>query len=412
MTPSERSVLGAMLTAWLVAAAAAVGAAPVPPPAKDPPKPPLTVELVPGAVVLDRAEGADVFVLLGNAGTTPLRRLSVRLHVPADVTNVEERWEVGPAQRAGSAPHVVPDIAPLEQRVVKVTLVHRGAWTAVKSAAFVVEAAYTWEIPPSTAVIPGDALRPLAVKIGALEGLSVLGVPLALAIFVVPGLLGLSLFAAPLREPVRWIDDNKLFVSFLGSVLLILLWNRFLRTPLNGPDLWSGVSIELLLAFTVVAGLLGGAAGMVVRRFQRTQAERWPVTRAQPLVTLLANLAERGMLPASSSTVHLADGTVLSAVAADTDAPDEVVLLPRRYRITTNDARLRRQFADTVAAGASGAALARLLRQHAAVVTVADGIKQQNAAGQFAPAPNGNGPTWAPREGMTRTAEAGGLFLL
>lgn len=409
--PSRALCVGATLGLCLVVLGAAIGAEAPSEPPKDPPKFPLTMEVVPGTVVLDRADAVDVLVLVGNAGTTPLRSVTFRLHVPADVTQVEERWDVSPARAAGSAPYAVPDFAPLEQRVVKLTLVHRGPWTAVKSASLVVHTDYTWQGPRSAVAVPGEALRLLAVKIGALEGLSVLGVPLALAIFVVPGLLGLSLFAAFLREPIKWIDDNKLFVSFLGSVLLILLWNRGLRSWVRGPDLWSGVSIELLLAFSVVAGILGGLAGWIVRKRQHTQAELWPVTQTQPLRTLLANLAERGMLPAFASTVNLPDGTVLSAVAADTDVPDQVVLLPRRYRITTTDERLRRQFAQANVPGPPAAAFARLLRRNPAAVTVADGIKQRDAAGAWAPVDNGNEPRWVPREGLARAAEGDGIFL-
>jgi hypothetical protein len=373
-------------------------------------KQPLVMEVVPASITLDRAEPADFFVALTNTGQVRIGSLQLRLHVPTDVTQVDERWDGSGVRAAGSAAFALADLGALAQRSIKVTLAHHGAWTAVKAATVVIEATYTWEARPGSPPVSGNVLRPLALKIGALEGVNVFGVPLALAIFIVPGLLAISLFVAVIPAPVKWIDDNKLFLSFLNSMLLILSWNQFLRRYFGGADLWSGVSIETLFGFTVVAGTLGLLGGIAVRRCQRTGAERWPVRRGQPLTMVLANLAQRRVLPAASSTIRFEDGSVLSALMADSDTPGEVVLLPRRYRITVTDQAVKDQFEKALQLSNPGPEIAKLLRRYPETVNVRDGIKQQDDSGQLRPYPQGEEPIWRSKEKFVQTVEPGAIF--
>jgi hypothetical protein len=192
-------------------------------------------------------------------------------------------------------------------------------------------------------------------------------------------------------------------------VLLILFWNGFLRFRFGAGDLWTGVSVEALFGFTVVAGAIGLAIGRAVRHHQRTSAEKWPVRFGLPLETIVANLAQRRSLPTSSSIIQRKDGLVLSALVAESDLPGEIVLLPRRYRLTGSDA-LTSEFSRALAGKAPGRKFAKLLRSNPGALNVADGIQQYDEQGHRHPYPHGDAPIWIPREGAALTREEGYIF--
>jgi hypothetical protein len=369
--------------------------------------PPLDLEVIPGQITLDRNQSAESFLLLHNSTPNALGPIELSVHFPDDLKRVFTTWANDSKERpveSGKSIYNLHNFEPFAQKGIKLRFKYSGAWTDIKTATVMVQVAYQWKPEGINTEVPAELFRPLTVKVGVLEGLNIFGIPLALAIFVVPGLVGIAIIGA-ITTPAKWVEENKLFVAFLASTALILLWDWWLRPRLwvNGPDLWTGVSVEVLAGFSGIAVLLGLPLGFIFRKCRRTALEKWPIQPDQQLAILVANLILRGMFPAHTSRIEFKrqgnnDADILSAVYCRGDTPEEVVLLPRGYGIQTTDTKLKNKVKKSLSSGKATRRFAKLLLKHPTILESRFNIKYQAGKKAGDEYPEGDKPIWRMRD--------------
>jgi len=155
---------------------------------------------------------------------------------------------------------------------------------------------YEWKLNGTTTSSVVSAEKP--IKVSFLGSESVAGIPLALAGFIVPGLVFwwiIKLFGA------SWSVDAlgaQMIYSVLVSIAIVFVgaWLKF-------SDISAGISIERLLGLVVagvVVGSVAGGADLAIRKVRAQQAAKKEVTRLAQAAALEAAQLEQEIRPEES----------------------------------------------------------------------------------------------------------------
>ncbi len=266
-------------------------------------------------------------------------------------------------------PYQISQIPPGSYETVQVMLeVGKGA--RFENPAAIFEVTYAW-FPETGKAQQGSLYRSLGLRAGPIEDIGVSGVTLSLAIYFIPGLMALIVFALFVDLP-KVVDDNKYLVGFVLSAAPLFLSEYFnIRLRTGSPLVDVG-------KFSFIGAGLGASLGGFCVWYKRRRLpahERYPPAPGMNLATLLATyVRQTGSVESAPVKLQSTGGEKYSGLQVKQRNGKDLILLPRQYKVAGSD-KLARELKDAYTKK-NASRVATLLEQLADSLEVYDGSKK------------------------------------